>query len=80
MSAAKTTQKKETKKKADKFGSLDAKAAIAKKKEMTKELLKARLSLDPATVTTEGGLAGLNRDLKALNRTIAGLSKNRGKK
>lgn len=78
--AKETKETKKTTKKADKFGALDAKAAVAKHKELTKELIKARLSLDPATVTAEGGLNGLNRDLKALTRTIAGLSKNRGKK
>lgn len=78
--AKEAKESKSAKKKADKFVGLDVKAAIAKHRELTKELIKSRLSLDPASVTAEGGLNGLNRDLKVLTRTIAGLSKNRGKK
>lgn len=64
----------------NKFNSLGQKEALAKQKEMTKELLTARLSLDPATVTAEGGLNGLRRDFKKLRRQMAAQVKNRGTK
>lgn len=59
---------------------MSTKEMLAKRNDLVKELLKARLSLDPATVTTEGGLAGVRKELKGLSRKLGAQSVNRGKK
>lgn len=66
-------------KKESRFKGLGPKEMLAKRNDLVKELLKARLSLDPATVTAEGGMVGVRRDLKELARKMGTESK-RGQK
>lgn len=66
--------------KQEKFEKLAPKEMLAKRNELVKELLKARLSLDPATVTAEGGLMGVRKDLKALARKLGTAKTARGQK
>lgn len=58
-------------KKAKKFADLSLAEAVEKHSSLVKELVKFRISMDPASVQTEGGLQGLHRDLKVLGRKVA---------
>lgn len=58
-------------KKEKKFAALGSKEANAKKQELVKELLTAKLSLDHETLRARGGMAGVRRDLRLLNQRIA---------
>lgn len=54
-----------------KFADLSAADAAKKHSELAKELAKFRLSLDPASITSAAGVAGLLRDMKVLARKVA---------
>ena len=54
-----------------KYAELSATDALKKHSELSKELAKFRLSLDPAVITSSNGLVGLRRDLKILARKAA---------
>lgn len=58
-------------KKQKKFSDLNAADARHKRDELLKELAAFRLSLDVSAVKTEGGVAGLRRDLKTISRKLS---------
>lgn len=60
-----------------KIEGLSMSEAQAKRKELVKDLLTAKLSLDPTTVSAPGGLPGLQRALRATNQRIAQLKQTR---
>lgn len=75
MTKAKKAEKKAEKKVA-KFGDLSQKDAASKRKELIKDLVTARLSLDGSHIQGTGGVVGLKRDLRLLGQKIAHKSKN----
>lgn len=58
-------------KKQKKFSDLNAVDARRKRDELLRELAAFRLSLDVSSVKTDGGIAGLRRDLKAVSRKLS---------
>lgn len=56
-----------------KISELTIEEAQIKRKALVKELLTFRLSLDPNVVTVPGGVAGLQRSLRNVDRRIATL-------
>ena len=54
-----------------KFNELPAAESAAKQKEMMRQLVEFKLSLDPSKVSYEGGLSALQRDYKQLARHMA---------
>lgn len=65
--------------KKERFENMGQKEMLAKRNELVKEMLKARLSLDVSAVQAEGGIQGLRKDLKTLGRKLASTEK-RGSK
>lgn len=57
--------------KKNKFAELTQKDASAKISELTKELVKFRVSLDASSLEPYGGVIGLRRDLRLLERKVA---------
>lgn len=58
-------------KKQKKFSDLNSSDASAKQALLIKELVKFKVSMDPALITNAGGIAGLRRDLKIVSRRKA---------
>ncbi|BBH53901.1 MULTISPECIES: hypothetical protein [Fluviispira] len=58
-------------KKQKKFADLNSSDASTKHTELVKELVKFRVSMDPALISNAGGIAGLRRDLKIVSRKKA---------
>lgn len=58
-------------KKQKKFSDLNSNDTSAKQAELIKELVKFRVSMDPALINNAGGIAGLRRDLKVVSRRKA---------
>lgn len=58
-------------KKQKKFADLNTIETNSKHAEFVKELVKFRVSMDPAHINNAGGIAGLRRDLKVISRKKA---------
>ena len=58
-------------KKQKKFSDLSSCDASTKQDTLIKELVKFRVSMDPALISNAGGVAGLRRDLKIVSRRKA---------
>lgn len=58
-------------KKQKKFADLSSSDAASKQESLVKELVKFRVSMDPAVISNAGGIAGLRRDLRTVSRKKA---------
>jgi hypothetical protein len=58
-------------KKQKKFSDLNFSDASTKQALLIKELVKFKVSMDPALISNAGGIAGLRRDLKIVSRRKA---------
>ncbi|APJ04504.1 hypothetical protein [Silvanigrella aquatica] len=58
-------------KKQKKFSDLNSSDATAQEALLVKELVKFKVSMDPALISNAGGIAGLRRDLKIISRRKA---------
>ena len=58
-------------KKQKKFSDLSSSDVSAKQDSLIKELVKFKVSMDPALISNAGGIAGLRRDLKIISRKNA---------
>lgn len=58
-------------KKQKKFADLNSSDTSAKQALLIKELVKFKVSMDPALISNAGGIAGLRRDLKVISRRKA---------
>lgn len=63
-------------KKQKKFSDLNAKDAAEKETALVKELVKFKVSMDPALISNVGGIAGLKRDLRIVSRKNAQFANN----
>ena len=58
-------------KKHKKFADLSSSDAAKKQDSLVKELVKFKVSMDPAVISNAGGIAGLRRDLRIVSRKKA---------
>ncbi|MGY3802452.1 hypothetical protein ACWNT8_00060 [Pigmentibacter ruber] len=58
-------------KKQKKFADLNSSDAAKKQDSLVKELVKFKVSMDPAVISNAGGIAGLRRDLRIVSRKKA---------
>lgn len=58
-------------KKQKKFADLSYSDAAKKQDSLVKELVKFKVSMDPAVISNAGGIAGLRRDLRIVSRKKA---------
>lgn len=61
-------------KKENKFSNLSAAELANKQKSFLKQLVSFKVSMDPSVITETGGIHGLRKDLKAIQRQIASTS------
>jgi hypothetical protein len=61
-------------KKQNKFSSLSISELFDKQKNFLKQFVNFKVSLDPSVITESGGIDGLRRDLKSIQRQIISMS------